>query len=226
VRTSDKGIVALMIHEGIVPGPYLDSVGVWTYGIGHAETSGLPPNPRTMNRGMPADLDTELSRVFDVFRADLPKYEAAVRKALPNVKQHEFDAALSFHFNTGAIGTARWVPILRAGDAAGAARSLMANWSGKNPELKERREAERDLMLLGRYPTGAVTVWQVSDVGRVIWKPAMRLPAERALAMLRRADPAKPAAGPPVGGNDDAAEPPPSGGFFMRLLRAIFGGGK
>lgn len=217
MKTSDKGIVALMMHEEIVPGPYLDSRNIWTYGIGHAETSGLPPDPGKMKRGMPVDLDAELARVFEVFRADLPKYEAAVRRVLPSVKQHEFDAAVSFHFNTGAIATAHWVPILRGGDAAGAARSLIENWSGKNPELKKRREAERDLMLLGKYPTGAITVWGVTDAGRVVWKAIRRIPAEVALAMLR--PPPDPVASPPP-----TVTAPPSGGFFMRLLRAIFGG--
>jgi lysozyme len=182
MKTSDKGIVALMIHEGIVPGPYLDSVGVWTYGIGHTAAAGAP-DPAKMKRGTPADIDAALTEVFAVFRRDLAKYEAAVAKVLPNVKQHEFDAAVSFHYNTGAIGRASWVKKLAAADAAGAARGIM-DWR-KPPEIIKRREAERDLLLLGRYPTGAVTVWQVSDAGKVIWKPAMRLPGEYALAMLR-----------------------------------------
>jgi lysozyme len=201
MRTSDKGIVALLSHEGVVPGPYLDSRSVWTYGVGHAATSGLLPDPRKMRRGMPADLDSELDKVFDVLRSDLPLYEAAVRRALPDVKQHEFDAALSFHFNTGQIESANWVPILRAGDAAGAARSLIANWAGKNPELRLRREAERDLLLYGKYPTGKITVWRVSDTGRVIWTPVRTLSPGTALLMLRGSvdDPVpEPSHAPPV----------------------------
>ena len=182
MKTSDKGIVALMIHEGIVPGPYLDSVGVWTYGIGHTEAAGSP-DPTKMKRGMPADLDAALTSVFAVFRRDLAKYEAEVAKRLPDAKQHEFDAAVSFHYNTGAIARATWVRTLSIGDVALAARQIM-DWR-KPPEIIKRREAERDLLLLGKYPTGAVTVWDVTDAGRVIWKPAMRLPAEYALAMLR-----------------------------------------
>ena len=52
-----------------------------------------------------ADLDAALRDVFEVFRRDLTKYEAAVLKVLDGqqVLQHEFDAAVSFHFNTGAI---------------------------------------------------------------------------------------------------------------------------
>lgn len=222
MKTSDRGIVALMMHEGIVPGPYLDSANppVWTYGIGHAETSGLPPNPRNMKRGMPADLDVELATVFDVFRRDLAKYEAAVAKVLPNVKQHEFDAAVSFHYNTGAIGRATWVRTLSIGDVALAAKQIM-DWR-KPPEIIKRREAERDLMLLGRYPTGAVTVWQVSDAGKVIWKPAMTLPANEALAMLR---------GPVVPGKPapEPAKKPATPAWFAAIIAvfaALFGGKK
>lgn len=188
MKTSDKGIVALMIHEGIVPGPYLDSVGVWTFGIGHTAAAGAP-DPAKMRRGMPADLDKELANVFEVFKHDLAKYEAAVSKALPNVKQHEFDAAVSFHYNTGAIGRATWARTLALGDVALASRQIM-DWR-KPPEIIKRREAERDLLLLGKYPTGAVTVWGVTDAGKVIWKPAMTLPAEYALAMLHNQNPIK-----------------------------------
>jgi hypothetical protein len=35
MRVSPQGIAELASHEGIVPYPYLDSVGVWTLGIGH-----------------------------------------------------------------------------------------------------------------------------------------------------------------------------------------------
>jgi GH24 family phage-related lysozyme (muramidase) len=110
MKLSPQGLYFLAAHEGIVPAPYLDSVGVWTYGIGHAETSGLPPNPRRMQRGMPPDLDAELVRVFEVFAEDMEKFSADVNRAVTvPMEQHEFDAAVSFHFNTGAIGRATWV---------------------------------------------------------------------------------------------------------------------
>jgi hypothetical protein len=91
MRTSDAGIFALALHEGIVPAPYLDSVNVWTYGIGHTAAAGAP-DPAQMPRGNPADLERALARVFEVFRADLPKYEAEVRAAVKvPLRQHEFE---------------------------------------------------------------------------------------------------------------------------------------
>lgn len=35
IKVSPEGMFTLALHEGLVPGPYRDSVGVWTYGIGH-----------------------------------------------------------------------------------------------------------------------------------------------------------------------------------------------
>ena len=55
MRTTDRGLLALVRHEGLVPGPYLDVRGVWTFGIGHTAAAG-PPDPARMARGMPADL--------------------------------------------------------------------------------------------------------------------------------------------------------------------------
>ena len=223
MNTSDKGIVALMMHEGIVPGPYLDSVGVWTYGIGHTSAAGAP-DPATMKRGMPADMDAELARVFAVFRADLPKYEAAVRRVLPSVKQHEFDAAVSFHYNTGAIGRASWVKKLAAGDVAGAASGIM-DWH-KPPEIIKRREDERDLLLLGKYPTGAITVWNVSETGEVIWKPVRSIPADVALAWLRPEPVAPPVKPDIVTNHPDIVTKPGFLATLIEAIKALFGGKK
>ena len=51
---TDRGLLALVRHEGLVPGPYLDVKKVWTFGIGHTGAAG-PPEPARMPRGMPDD---------------------------------------------------------------------------------------------------------------------------------------------------------------------------
>jgi lysozyme len=100
MRTSDRGLLALIRHEGIVPGPYLDVKGIWTFGIGHTAAAG-PPDPALMPRGMPADLDAGIREAFRVFRVDLARYEAEVLGAVKvPLTQHEFDALVSFHYNT------------------------------------------------------------------------------------------------------------------------------
>ncbi len=183
MKTSDAGIYALALHEGIVPAPYKDSVGVWTYGIGHTAGAGAP-DPAKMGRGMPANLDAALRDVFDTFRRDLPKYEAGVNRAVRvSISQAQFDALVSFHYNTGAIGKASFVKKLNAGDVAGAAKGIMA-WN-KPAEIIPRRKEEQKLFATGTYPGGLVTVWQVDGNGGVIWKPAKRLNMPQVMDLLR-----------------------------------------
>jgi lysozyme len=185
MRTSDKGKVALAIKEGVVPAPYLDSVGVWTFGIGHAETSGIAPNPRQMPKGMPADIDAAIRDAFRLFGPTLERYEAAVRAAVKvPLQQHEFDALVSFHYNTGGIGRAAITRHLNAGDRAKAADAFMG-WV-RPPEIRGRREAEQRLFRDGVYPTGSIPVYDVTAAnkpGRVIRRI---LPAD-ALALMQPA---------------------------------------
>ncbi len=191
MKTSDAGIFALALHEGIVPAPYRDSVGVWTWGLGHTAAAGNP-DPSKMARGMPADLDAALRDVFNVFRADLPKYEAGVNRAIKvKVTQAQFDALVSFHYNTGAIGRASFVKKLNAGDVAGAAAGMMA-WS-KPKEIIPRRKSEQALFAKGTYPNGQVTVWGADKNGRVVWKPVRRLGRDQVLALLNGQAPKRPA---------------------------------
>jgi hypothetical protein len=81
MHMTQRGLLALIRHEGIVPGPYLDANGVWTSGIGHTDAAG-PPDPERMPRGMPADLDAGIREAFAILRADLTRYEADVLRAV------------------------------------------------------------------------------------------------------------------------------------------------
>nr|WP_127107857.1 hypothetical protein [Pararhodobacter zhoushanensis] len=64
---------------------------------------------------------------------------------MPGAKQHEFDGGVSFHWNTGAITRASWVPAW-ASDNIAAMRERLARWNkggGKAPPgLTRRREAK------------------------------------------------------------------------------------
>lgn len=187
MKLSPAGVVALVQHEGIVPGPYRDSVGVWTFGIGHTAAAGAP-DPAKMARGMPADLTGTIRDVVRLFAHDIEKYEAAVRAAVTvEVAQHEFDALVSFHYNTGAIAKADLTKALNRGDRAAAATGFM-NWR-KPPEIIPRREAEQRLFRDGVYPGGRATVWQVDGAGKVIWKPVATLAPADLLAMFAPTDP-------------------------------------
>jgi len=210
MQMTDRGLLALVRHEGIVPGPYTDVKQVWTFGIGHTAAAGAP-DPSTMPRGMPADLYAGIRESFRVFRFDLARYEAAVLRAVKvPLEPHEFDALVSFHYNTGGIAKAALTRHLNAGDRAAAAAAFMG-WL-KPAAIRPRREAERDLFADGRYPTGTIPVWSVDRNGRVDFsRPIRRLTEGDALALLR------PAGVPVPKPSVPAAAPEPAIGWLARL---------
>ena len=191
MQTTDRGLLALIRHEGVVPGPYLDVKDVWTFGIGHTAAAG-PPDPARMTRGMPADLDAGIREAFRLFRADLAAYEAEVLRAVKvSLEPYEFDALLSFHYNTGGIAKAALTRHLNAGNRAAAAAAFMG-WL-KPAAIRSRREAERDLFAKGIYPTGAIPVWSVDRNGRVDFsRPIRRLSEAEALDLLHPTSTPKP----------------------------------
>ena len=184
MQTTDRGLLALILHEGVVPGAYLDVKDVWTFGIGHTAAAG-PPDPARMPRGMPADLDAGIREAFRVFRTDLAAFEAEVLRAVKvPLQPHEFDALVSFHYNTGGIAKAALTRHLNAGNRTSAAAAFMG-WL-KPAAIRSRREAERDLFARGIYPTGTFPVWAVDRNGRVDFsRPVRRLSEAEALALLR-----------------------------------------
>jgi lysozyme len=199
MHTTERGQLALIRHEGIVPGPYLDVKNVWTFGIGHTAEAG-PPAPANMPRGMPADLEGGIRESFRLFRTDLAAYEAEVRRAVKvSLAPHEFDALVSFHYNTGGIAKAVLTRALNAGDRAAAAEAFL-NWR-RPASIIPRREAERDLFRHGRYPGGSIPVWSVDRNGRVDFsRPIRRLSEAEALALMRwQPAPVLPPASPAVG---------------------------
>lgn len=183
MHMTNRGLLALARHEGIVPGPYLDVRKIWTFGIGHTAAAG-PPDPAQMPRGLPADVTAAIRDVFRLFRADIASYEAAVLRAVQvPLAPHEFDALVSFHFNTGGIAKAALTRHLNAGNRGAAAEAFMG-WL-RPATIRPRREAERDLFRDGRYPTGPLTVWSVDRNGRVDFAhPLRRLGEVEALALL------------------------------------------
>lgn len=82
--------------------------------------------------------------------ADLVRYAADVARALGDCPtgQHQFDALVSFHYNTGAIARATLTKLHKAGDHAGAAAEFgkWVNAGGRRlAGLVRRREAEAAL---------------------------------------------------------------------------------
>lgn len=222
MKMSTAGLVALIGHEGIVLSRYKDSVGVWTIGVGHTEAAG-GINPETFTGTL------TMRQAMDMLRVDIAKYEAAVNAAVKvPLKQHEFDALVSFHYNTGAIKTATLTKTLNKGDKAGAAKQFM-NWT-KPPEIKKRREAERDLFLTGKYPAPYAMLYPATASGKVEWSKGKRVNVLELLATSGAADPApstasRPLPSPPSRQPSTAAKPTLLGAV-MDLLAKLFGARK
>lgn len=166
MRTSLEGRMAIASHEGIVQTWYKDSKGIATIGIGHTAAAGAPDPKKAGKLTIP--------EVLELFRKDLAKYEADVSRAVKvPLAQHEFDALVSFHYNTGAIGKATFVKKLNTGDRAGAIKGIM-DWR-KPPEIIGRRTAERDLFAKGVYPPPFATLLPATPDGRIQWGQGKRV---------------------------------------------------
>lgn len=212
MKVSDQGIAELLSHEALVTAPYRDSVGVWTIGVGHTASAGKP-YPQSLEKGK----DLPVSDMIDLFRRDLVKYEDGVTKAVKvPLRQHEFDALVSFHFNTGAIGRASFVKKLNAGDRVGAAAGML-DWN-KPPEIIGRRRKEHKLFRDGKYTNdGKCTVYGADAAGRVQWGDGRRVSVADLIAPAPVPTPEPPKPAPVVEPyrNDGKHETPP--GFWSRF---------
>lgn len=168
MRVSKKGLLEIASHEAIVRSKYKDSVDVWTIGIGHTASAGHPD---------PAAVKGRLSfkDVMEIFESDIQKFERRVNEAFTKaLTQEQFDAAVSFDFNTGGIDRATWVKQFNDGDLRAARKSFM-NWR-KPKEIIPRRQKECDLFFDGTYSgDGFVNVYPANDHGRVEWSKAKRI---------------------------------------------------
>jgi lysozyme len=176
----------LITHEAIVLEAYKDSVGVWTWGVGVTNASGHQVHPRYLRKPQ------TLTRVLEVYEWLVrTKYLPEVRAAFHpmQLNEHQLAAALSFHWNTGAIARASWVRSFREGNV-GAARQQFMNWRNP-PEIIKRREAERDLFFDGKWTnrgTRARIIHRVHANGNPVWSSAVMTDISAELAdVLTRA---------------------------------------
>lgn len=169
MKITPRVALELASHEGLVRQAYKDSVGVWTWSIGITNASGHNVD-RYINNPQ------SIEKCLDVYVWALEKYANDVRKVFASkpLKEHQFAAAVSFHYNTGAIARAAWVKKWLSGDVAGAKKSFM-DWS-KPKEIIPRRHKERDLFFDGKWSNnGTVTEYtRVKSNGQLDWSSAKR----------------------------------------------------
>ena len=122
MNVSERGIQLIKHHEGVRNRPYRCPAGLWTVGVGHLIGDG---------KSLPKSWDRLFTKeeIDGILKRDLRRFELGVRKMLPNVplRQHEFDALVSFCFNLG-LGTFQRSTIRQAllrGDKKAAMESLL-----------------------------------------------------------------------------------------------------
>jgi lysozyme len=96
VNVSKAAIALIKHHEGVRNRPYRCPANLWTCGVGHLIGDGKSL-PESWNRTFSQE------EIDGLLKSDLRRFELGVHKMLPNVplRQHEFDAIISFCFNLG-----------------------------------------------------------------------------------------------------------------------------
>lgn len=148
-------LLEIVSHEGIVREAYKDSKGIWTWGVGVTSASGH-------NVSRYKDNPQPIQKVLEIYKWLLEtRYLPDVLKAFDGVEltESQLAAALSFHYNTGAILRASWVKSFKRGNVSKSRVEFM-RWSSPK-EIIPRRKAERDLFFDGRWSnTGKATIYE------------------------------------------------------------------
>lgn len=140
MKTSSEGRALIEAFEGLFLHPYQDSVGVWTIGYGHTTAAGGMPVTRSTPPITAEQADALLGE-------DLARVEANVIRCITaSMTQGEFDALVSFDFNTGALKRSSIDDAFNAGHKDKATQVLLLyNHAGGKvlAGLTRRREAEK-----------------------------------------------------------------------------------
>lgn len=172
-QLSRQGAMEIIAHEAIVLSRYHDVAGVWTIGIGHTASAG-PPDPESC-------APMTLRDAIDLFLKDVAPYVRTVDRSIRvELDQHEFDALVSFHFNTGGIERAELTDSLNRGDRATAADQFM-NWR-KPAAIIPRRKKEQALFAEGIYTGGGrAMLYRADSHGKVAWDEGTTVDLSREL---------------------------------------------
>jgi lysozyme len=154
MKTSNKGRQFIESFEGLILSAYDDTNdhivpvgskprGTLTIGYGHTTAAGPP----RVYVGQTISKDV----ADQILSADLTSVEIEVQHLVKvTLSQNQFDALVSFQFNTGALGRSTLLTKLNNGDYDGAAEEFL-KWNkagGKILEgLTRRRQGEREMFL-------------------------------------------------------------------------------
>ena len=157
LKTSAAGRDFIEQFEGLDLKAYNDGTGVVTIGYGHTTAAGPP----TVNYGMVITKD----QADQFLAADLAGVEKDVNNlvAVP-LNQNQFDALVSFHFNTGALARSnvlRVINVKQFGMVPGCLNMWDHGGGRVMPGLLRRRQAEGK-MFMTPMPTQTATTGAAS----------------------------------------------------------------
>lgn len=162
-------------HEAIVRETYYDGGHVPTWSVGLTSATGHKVE-RYWHK--PQSID----HCLRVYVWALNNYADEVRFMFSDYEltEEEFAAALSFHWNTGAIKKASWVKTFKSGNKKLARQQFMQY--NKPASIIGRRTAEAELLFDHKWSNNGTTVeYQVDKNGQIIWKSAHRIDISREL---------------------------------------------
>lgn len=147
---SNDGLDLVKHFESFFPEAYWDKTGrCWTIGYGH---TGLQHKDNTVFKGRTVTHEEALQ----LLAYDMQQFEARVKTFIKvELRQHQFDALVSFDFNTGGLTLrggrlSTLARLVNAGDMRGAAAEFL-KWNKSGGQvlrgLTRRRKAERALFL-------------------------------------------------------------------------------
>jgi lysozyme len=143
MQTSPQGRQLIEDFEGLYLSAYHDSVGVLTIGYGHTNIGNIPPFITPGMQISEVDADQALSD-------DLARFEDRVTKIIGDLSQCQFDALVSFDFNTGDLLSSSIPDKIKNGNIDAAMNTLLQyNHAGGKvlAGLTRRRQAEKLLFL-------------------------------------------------------------------------------
>lgn len=147
MKVSPQGLDLIRHFEGLFLHAYLCPARVWTIGYGH---TGLTHKDGTVKQGR----EVTEQEALKLLAHDMGKFEKRVNDLVTvSLTQNEFDALVSFDFNTGALHKSTLLKKINQGDKRGAELEF-AKWNRGGGRvlagLVRRRKAERFLFGTGQ----------------------------------------------------------------------------
>ncbi len=158
MKISANGIAVLHHFESCrlsaYPDPGSKDGKPWTIGWGHT-------GPEVHSR-----LGWTEAQADAVFVNDLEKFEVSVSKLVSvPLTQGQFDALVSFQYNTGSLGTSTLLKMLNAKDYAGA-QGQFKRWNkndGKVMRGLTRRRAAEEALFAGKSGADAIKIGAAAE---------------------------------------------------------------